>query len=57
VDYVNREKFPLGTVVERREKKRPGNLLGLLNVARKTFSVTPQSAFQVVLEKKVLMYL
>lgn len=54
VDYVKRERISLGTVVERREKKRPGNLLGLLRVARKAFALTPQSAFQIVLEKNVL---
>ena len=55
VDYVKRERISIGTVVERREKKRPGNLVGLLSVARKAFALTtPQSAFQIVLEKNVL---
>ena len=55
VDYVKREKIPIGKVVERRKKNRPNNLLGLLKIARKTFAFRPEDAFRVVLDKKVLM--
>ena len=55
VDYLKREKLPIGKVVERREKNRPNNLLGLLTVARKNFAIRPEDAFNVVLEKNVLM--
>ena len=51
VDYVRKSKIPIGTVVERRKKERPENLTGLLYIARKTYSATPQEAFQIVLDK------
>ena len=54
VDYVRHEMIPIGTIVERRGKTRPENLLGLLKLARRKFSRTPQEAFQVVLERKAL---
>ena len=55
VDYLKREKLPIGKVIERREKNRPNNLLGLLTIARKNFAIRPEEAFNVVLEKNVLM--
>lgn len=54
VDYAKRERTAIGTVVERRMKPRPDSLYGLLLLARKMFSSTPQEAFQVVLSSKVL---
>ena len=54
VDYVKQEKIPIGEVVERREKLRPGNVLGLLKIARKTFAIRPELAYRVVLEKNAL---
>ncbi len=54
VDYVKRVKTPVGAVLERRRKDRPGNLAGLLHIARKTFSSTPQEAFQLALDKNIL---
>ena len=55
VDYLKREKLPIGKVIERRKKNRPNNLLGLLTIARKNFALRPEEAFNVVLEKNVLM--
>jgi hypothetical protein len=55
VDYVRKLKSPIGTVEERREKDRPGNLTGLLRIARKAFSSTPQEAFQTALDKHYLL--
>jgi hypothetical protein len=55
VNYVEREKSPIGSVIERRYKYRPDNLLGLLKVARKAFAGNPEKAFKVVLEKNVLL--
>jgi hypothetical protein len=54
VDYVKKVKIPIGMVKERRKKDRPENLLGLLRIARMTFSSTPQEAFQIALDKKYL---
>jgi hypothetical protein len=54
VDYVNQGKIQIGEIVERREKLRPGNTLGLLKIARKTFAIRPELAYRVVLEKNVL---
>lgn len=55
VNYVGNFKIPIGTVAERREKDRPGNLLGLLTVARKTYSSTPQEALQTAIDATLLM--
>jgi hypothetical protein len=54
VDYLKREKIPIGEVVERRKKLRPGSFLGLLKIARETFSDHPALAYRVVLEKNAL---
>jgi len=54
VDYVKKEKRPIGTVRERRKTDRPENLTGLLQIARKIFSSTPQEAFQIALDKEYL---
>lgn len=54
VDYVRKSKIAVGTVVERRTRNRPGNLSGLLEVARKTYSSTPQEAFRITLGKDCL---
>jgi hypothetical protein len=53
VNYAGREKTAIGGVIERRNKFRPGNLLGLLKVARKAFAGNTEKAFKVVLEKNV----
>ncbi len=54
VNYVRNFKIPIGTISERREKDRPENLLGLLMVARKRYSSTPQEAFQTVIDATLL---
>lgn len=54
VDYVKQEKVLIGEVVERREKLRPGNTLGLLKIARETFAIHPALAYRIVLEKSAL---
>jgi len=55
VNYVEREKTPIGRVIERRNNYRKNNLLGLLTVARKAFAGNPEKAYKVVLEKDVLV--
>ena len=55
MNYVEREKTPIGIVFERRNTYRPNNLLGLLKVARKAFVGNTEKAFHVVLEKNVLV--
>lgn len=54
VDYVKKEKVQIGEIIERREKLRPGNTLGLLKYARKAFAIRPEMAYRVVLEKTAL---
>jgi hypothetical protein len=54
VDYVKKMKRPIGTVKERRQTSRPDNLSGLLQLARKTFSTSPQEAFQIALDTSSL---
>jgi hypothetical protein len=54
VDYATKLKKPVGMVKERRQRSRPDNLAGLLHLARKTFSSSPQEAFQIVLDTSSL---
>lgn len=51
VDYVRKTKVPIGCVVERRSKERGDNLIGLLRLARKTFSSSPEEALQIAVER------
>jgi hypothetical protein len=51
VNYVHNRKTPIGSIVERREAYRGDNLMGLLKQARKQYASTPDTAFQVCLEK------
>lgn len=50
VDYVRKTKVRIGTVVERRSKKRGDNLSGLLFLARKMFAASPQEAIMIALD-------
>jgi len=52
VDYVKQEKIQIGEIVERREKLRLGNTLGLLKIARRLFAIRPELVYRVVHEKK-----
>lgn len=54
VNYVKHSRVPLGKVVERRNRNRPNNLLGLLRVARKTFGFSPNYDMHIVLDKNAL---
>jgi hypothetical protein len=54
VDYVKQEKIHIGEIIERREKLRPGNTLGLLKIARQYFAIRPDLAYRIVLEKNAL---
>jgi hypothetical protein len=54
VDSVSKSKIPVGTVEERRKTDRPENLTGLLKIARKAYSSTPQEAFQIALDENYL---
>ena len=51
VNYAHKEKTPIGFMVERREADRGDNLMGLLKRARKQYASTPDTAFQICLEK------
>jgi len=50
VDYVRKLKVPIGMVVERREKERGDNIIGLLRVARKAFSTSPDGALHIAID-------
>ncbi len=50
VDYVRRNRIPVGQVVERRAKERGGNLSGLLRVARKSFASSAEEAFHIAVD-------
>ncbi|MBK5095080.1 MAG: hypothetical protein JJE32_05305, partial [Deltaproteobacteria bacterium] len=41
---------PIGMVVERREKERGDNILGLLRMARKAFSTSPEEALHIAID-------
>lgn len=51
VDYVNKMKTPIGSMVERRKSDRGNNLLGLLKLARKRYASDPDKALRICLEK------
>jgi len=51
VDYVRKTKVPIGQVVERRRSDRGDNLIGLLRLARKSFSSSPQEAIQTAVDR------
>jgi len=51
VDYVRKTKVPIGSVKERRKVERGNNLIGLLRLARKSYSTGPQEAIQTVLDR------
>ena len=51
VCYVKKSKIPIGVVEERRRKERGNNLIGLLRIARKTYSSSPEEAFHIVVDK------
>ncbi len=50
VDYQRKTKVPIGLVVERRTKERGDNFIGLLRMARKAFSNTPEEAFHIAID-------
>ncbi len=50
IDYAKKTRVPIGTVVERRKKDRGDNLLGLLRVARKTYSSLAQDSIQIAID-------
>lgn len=51
VDYVRKTKVPIGSVKERRSEERGNNLIGLLRLARKSFSTGPQEAIEIVVDR------
>lgn len=51
VDYVRKTRVPIGHVLERRRKERGDNLLGLLRLARKRYSRSPQEALQIAVDR------
>ena len=50
IDYVKKTRVPIGVVVERRKKDRGDNLLGLLRVARKTYSSSALDSIQIAID-------
>ncbi|NNF84054.1 MAG: hypothetical protein HKM29_02740 [Deltaproteobacteria bacterium] len=50
VDYVRKLKVPIGMVVERREEERGDNIIGLLRMARKAFSTSPEEALHIAID-------
>lgn len=50
VDYVRKTKVPIGLVVERRTKERGDNIIGLLRMARKAYSSSPEEALHIAVD-------
>ena len=48
VDYVRKTKKPIGYVEERRRSDRPGNLAGLVRLARNKYARSAEEAFRIV---------
>lgn len=50
VDYVRKAKKPIGVIEERRESDRPGNVAGLLRLARRKFAASADEAFRIIVD-------
>ena len=50
IDYIKKTRVPIGTVVERRKKDRGDGLVGLLRIARKTYSSSALDSIQIVID-------
>ncbi len=50
VDYMNKRKIPIGTVIERRRKERGDNILGLLRLARKRYAKDLEDALHIAID-------
>ncbi len=50
IDYVKKTRVPIGVVVERRKRDRGDNLLGLLRVARRTYSSSALDSIQIAID-------
>ncbi len=50
IDYLKKTRVPIGVVVERRKRDRGENLLGLLRVARKTYSSAAEDSIQIAID-------
>ncbi len=50
IDHVSKTRVPIGTVVERRKKDRGDDLVGLLRVARKTYSSSALDSIQIAVD-------
>ncbi len=56
VDYVRKTKVPIGSVLERRRTERGDNLIGLLRLARSSFSAGPQEAIQIAVDRPKFLF-
>lgn len=52
VDYQKRKREPIGTIIERRNKERGDNILGLLRVARKMYAKNLEDALHIAIDWK-----
>lgn len=52
VDYAQKSKVPIGWIQERRKKERGDNLIGLMRLARKSFSASPEVALHIAVDGK-----
>lgn len=50
IDYAKRTRVPIGVVVERRKRDRGNNLVGLLRVARKTYSSPGDDSIHIAID-------
>ncbi len=50
IDYVKKTRVPIGTVMERRKKDRGDGLVGLLRIARKTYSSPALDSIQIAID-------
>ncbi len=50
VDYVSKERIPIGTVIERRREERGDNILGLLRLARKMYAKNLEDALHIAID-------
>ncbi len=50
VNYVNKGRIPIGTVIERRGEERGDNILGLLRLARKMYAKNLEDALHIAID-------
>jgi hypothetical protein len=52
IDFLNNKKVPIGTLVERREKERKNNEVGILRLAQKLYGESSIDKLHIIVSPK-----